>query len=190
MLSFSEPLNSWLDAAASAWRARDSPIARRSMSRWVPWYVSMPSPGCSPTVMDVKCPYTRVLLWEQSTPLPFMTRQSLVETLICALGMLTGQLSISVFAISLRSSGVMSSTLLSHTSGMAILACPGCAYPLNSVLSGEYLRTDSAMDMHSPTEESPFRVTDALPCLPPSAMRTIRPESSLVSMLLIFESSM
>ena len=46
------------------------------------------------------------------------------------------------------------------------------------------------MDMHSFTDCSPFRVTDAFPCLPPSAMRIIRPESSLVSMLLILESSM
>ena len=56
-----------------------------------------------------------------------MTLQSLVETLICALGMLTGQLSINTFAISLRSSGVTFSTFLSHTSGSGILACPGCA---------------------------------------------------------------
>ena len=61
---------------------------------------------------------------------------------------------------------------------------------MNSVLSGENLRTDSAMDMHCWTEESLSGVTDAFPCLPPSAMRIIRPESSFVSMLLIFESSM
>ena len=56
MLSLSDPLNSWLAAALLAWRARDSPIAGRSMSRCVPWNVSIPSPGCSLVVMDVKCP--------------------------------------------------------------------------------------------------------------------------------------
>ena len=56
MLSLSDPLNSWLAAALLAWRARDSPITGRSMSRCVPWNVSIPSPGCSLVVMDVKCP--------------------------------------------------------------------------------------------------------------------------------------
>ena len=119
-----------------------------------------------------------------------MVHPMLVETRICARGMLTLQFSMRTLATSLRSSGVMFSTFGSHTSGAWILACPGMAYPLNSGFSGEYLRTDSAILRHSSTEDSLFKETDAFPCLPPSAMRAIIPRSTLVSMLLILESSM
>ena len=95
----------------------------------------------------------------------------------------------SLRAISLRTSGVTSSTFLSHTSGAAILACPGTAKETFSP-SGEKRRTLSAILTHSGTDESPPRTTDAFPWRPPSAILTIIPDSRFVSMLLILDPSM
>ena len=50
------PLNSLHTAAASALSERALAMATGSRSKWVPWNVSIPSPGWSLTAMDVKCP--------------------------------------------------------------------------------------------------------------------------------------
>ena len=56
MDNFSLPLNSLHTAAASALSESACAMATGSRSRWVPWKVSIPSPGWSLTAMDVKCP--------------------------------------------------------------------------------------------------------------------------------------
>ena len=77
--------------------------------------------------------------------------------------MSTSHESISLLAISLRTSGVTSSTFRSQTSGVAILAFPGTANERGSLLSGEKRRTFSAILTHSGTDRSPLRTVEAFP---------------------------
>lgn len=82
MDSVSWPSYPLASAESLACLESDAPMSSIGMSRRVPWNVSTPSPGCSPLNIDVKWPYTRVLSWDASTPLEFMTLDTLADTRI------------------------------------------------------------------------------------------------------------